>query len=114
MTSEIDVTDLEAVLRRICAQASVESIRVTQHAQQEMAEEDIVLNEVLEAIATGCILENYPEHRRGACCLLSGLTDNGRPLHIVCTTARSVLILITVYEPILPKWITPTQRRRQE
>lgn len=112
MTSEIDVTDLEVVLKRIRAQADVENIRVTQHAQQEMVEENIVLNEVLEAIAAGQILENYPEHRRGACCLLNGLTKNGRPLHIVCTTARPILIIITVYEPKPPKWITPVQRRR--
>jgi hypothetical protein len=110
---EIDVTDLETVLEQIRAQADVENIRVTQHAQQEMVEEDIILDEVLEVIATGQILENYPEHRRGACCLLSGLTRNGRPLHIVCTTARPALIIITAYEPKPPRWITPTQRRRR-
>jgi hypothetical protein len=56
-------------------------------------------------------LENYPEHRRGACCLLSGFTHGGRRIHIVCTTARPVLIIITVYEPRPPKWVTPTRRR---
>ena len=110
--NEVDVTDLEAVLERIRAQTERENIRVTQHAQQGMVEEDIMLDEVLEAIATGQILENYPQHRRGGCCLLNGLTFGGRPLHIVCTTARPVLIIITVYEPKPPKWITPTQRRR--
>ena len=102
---------LKAVLEQMRAQADVENIRITQHAQQEMAEEDITLDEVLEAIATGQVLENYPEHRRGACCLLNGLTKKGRPLHIVCTTVRPVLIIITVYEPKPPKWTTPTQRR---
>lgn len=109
---ETDVTDLEAVLERLRAQASVEDIRVTQHAQQEMVEEDIALNDVFEAIARGQILEDYPEHRRGPRCLLYGLTQDGRPLHIVCTTARPVLVIITVYEPKPPRWITPTQRRR--
>jgi hypothetical protein len=110
--SEIDTTDVEAVLRRIRVQAAAENIRITQHAQREMVEEDITFDEVLEAIATGQILENYPEHRRGACCLLNGFTHEGRPLHIVCTTTRPMLIIITVYEPKPPKWITPTQRRR--
>lgn len=108
---KFDVTDLEAVLERIRAQAELEDIRITQHAQQEMVEEDIMLDEVLQAIATGKILENYPEHRRGACCLIYGITQNDRPLHIVCTTAQPVLIIITVYEPKPPKWVTPTQRR---
>ena len=109
--SEFNVINLEAVLERIRAQAEAEDIRITQHAQQEMVEEDIILDEVLQAIATGKILENYPEHRRGACCLVYGITQNDRPLHIVCTTAQPVLIIITVYEPKPPKWVTPTQRR---
>ncbi|MFQ6035063.1 MAG: DUF4258 domain-containing protein [Sedimentisphaerales bacterium] len=106
------MANLKAALEQIRAQADVENIRITQHAQQEMAEEDITVDEVFEAIATGQILENYPEHRRGACCLLNGFTKKGRSLHIVCTTVQPVLIIITVYEPKPPKWITPAQRRR--
>ncbi|MGH2355962.1 MAG: DUF4258 domain-containing protein [Chloroflexota bacterium] len=98
-------------LERIRAQAADENLRVTQHAQQEMAEEEITLDEVLEAIASGQILEDYPEHRRGACCLLGGSTRDGRQSHVVCTTSRPVLIIIPVYEPRPPKWVTPTQRR---
>lgn len=103
---------MEAVPDRIRDQAVADNIRVTQHAQQEMVEEDIALAEVSEAIIAGQILENYPEHRRGSCCLLYGITRGGRPLHVVCTTARPVLIIITVYEPKPPKWITPTRRRQ--
>jgi hypothetical protein len=108
---EVDVTDLEAVLERIYAQAATENIRITQHAQQEMVEEDITLDKVLQAMARGHILENYPEHRRGIGCLLNGLTQKSRPLHSACTTARPGLIIITVYEPKPPKWMTPTQTR---
>ncbi len=100
------------MIERIRAQAAAENIRITQHAQQEMVEEDITLDEILQAIATAQVLENYPEHKRGSCCLLYGVADDGRPVHIVCTTAQPVLIVITVYEPGLPKWVTPTQRRR--
>jgi len=110
--NQIDTTDLESALRRIRTQAATENIRITQHAQQEMVEEDITFDQALEAIAVGQILENYAEHRRGACCLLCGSTQAGRSIHIVCTTARPILIIITVYEPKPPKWITPTQRRR--
>ena len=112
--NDVDPKNLETVLAEVRAQADMENIRVTQHAQQEMIEEDITLNQVLEAITTGQILENYPEHRRGTCCLLYGRTQSHRPLHIVCTTTQPMLIIITVYEPKTPKWITPTQRRSQQ
>ena len=109
--NESGKVNLEMIVERIRAQATVENIRITQHAQQEMAEENITLDEALQAIATAQILENYPEHKRGPCCLLNGVTDNERPVHVVCTTAQPVLIIITVYEPKPPRWVTPTQRR---
>lgn len=99
-------------LQQIQTQAASATIRLTQHAQQEMVEEEISLDEVLESISTGQILENYTEHRRGACCLLGGTIRQDRPLHVVCTTANPILIIITVYEPKPPRWITPTERGR--
>jgi hypothetical protein len=96
----------------IRVQARTNNIRVTQHAQQEMTEEQVSLDEVLEAVSQGNILEKYPQHRRGACCLVCGFTRSGRALHVVCTTTLPFLIIITVYEPTLPKWITPLQRRQ--
>ncbi|HEV2854587.1 MAG TPA: DUF4258 domain-containing protein [Thermoanaerobaculia bacterium] len=106
----MDTQDPEATLQRLIDQVDREALRVTQHAQEEMTEEDIALEDALEAIRSGTILENYPEHRRGSCCLVSGYTRQGRPLHVVCTTAQLLLIVITVYEPKPPKWETPTRR----
>ena len=109
--SEPEIRDTVVLLERIRLQSREDNFRLTEHAQKEMAEEDIVLSEVQEAIAQGMIIENYPEHRRGACCLVHGFTQRNRPIHIVCTTEQPILIIITVYEPKPPKWITPTQRR---
>ena len=109
--SEVNVHGPEEVRGRIRSQAARGDIRITQHAQQEMTEEGIALDELIQALAAGEILENYPEHRRGACCLVHGRTVNGRDLHSVCTTFQPVLIVITVYEPKAPRWRTPTERR---
>jgi len=102
----------EVLRERIQRFAAAEEIRITQHAQQEMVEEGISLAEVFETIRDATILENFPEHRRGSCCLICGQTGAGRPLHAVCTTAQRVLILITVYEAKPPKWKSPTERRQ--
>jgi len=100
-----------AALARVQAQAAAREIRITLHGQDEMLDESIALQEVLDAIEVGQILEDYPDHRRGPCCLVHGITRAGRQLHVVCTTAQPVLVIITVYEPKPPKWVTPTQRR---
>ena len=102
-----------SMLNRIRSQAHTGNVRLTLHAQQKMTEEQISLNEVLEAISEGNVLEDYPDHRREACCLLNRLTRTGRAVHVVCTTDHPTLIIITVYEPSLPKWVTPTRRRQR-
>ena len=98
------------MLEQVRALAAAGQFRLTQHAQQEMAEEAITLGQVLEVVASGRILEAYPEHPRGACGLINGTTLSGRPLHVVCTIGRPLLIIITVYEPKPPKWLTPMER----
>lgn len=108
-----DVFDQEATLEQLKQQAIINNLRVTIHGHQEMVEENITYDSVREAIINGIIIENYPEHQRGPCCLLCGKTHFGRYLHVVCTTSLEIAIIITVYKPKPPKWITPFQRRKQ-
>ena len=56
MSADILLTDIQA-------QATARAVRITDHAREEMEDEAITLAEVLEAIAAGRIIENYPEHR---------------------------------------------------
>ena len=112
--SDENLRDEQAILTEIRKRAKAGNVRLTLHAQQEMIEESIKIADIYQAIASGQILENYPLHQRGACCLLGGQDIQGRNIHIVCTTAQPVLIIITAYLPLPPKWITPTQRGRPE
>ncbi len=100
------------IARIIQEQARDESLRITQHGQQELVQEAISLDQLLQALRACQILEDYPEHLRGACCLVLGYTEAERPLHVVCTSSLPILVIITVYEPRPPKWVTPTQRGR--
>ena len=104
--------DVLEILRRIRGKLEGGEFRITQHAQQEMVEEGITLGDVIEAISNGTVLEDYPQHRRGPCCLIVGETADRRPLHVVCTTDLPVVIVITTYEPRPPKWVTPSRRRQ--
>jgi hypothetical protein len=95
---------------RIREQAAARAIRLTLHAHQEMVEEGITVNDLHTSLEEGILLENYPDHRRGPCCLVCGQADSGRFVHIVCTTELPDLVIITVYEPKPPKWETPFKR----
>jgi ribosomal protein L17 len=56
--NKINAKNLQAVLERIYSQAKKENVRLTIHAQKEMVDEDITLDEVFEALLTSQILEN--------------------------------------------------------
>ena len=111
MAGIIDIHDSVAVISLLRRQCSVDAIRVTLHAHQEMVEEGISYDAMVEGLSSGKVIENYPEHQRGACCLVCGQDSSGRFLHVCCTTSHQVAIIITVYEPLPPKWATPYQRR---
>lgn len=85
-------------------------LKLTVHAHAEMIEEDITAAELSKCLINCALLENYPDHKRGACCLVCGQGETDRYLHVVCTSDLPELIIITVYEPKFPKWETPYKR----
>jgi len=74
MTQSPGAEDRAKAVERIRVQAASGTVRVTEHAHVEMVEEKISLAEILEAANSAEILENYPTHKRGPCCLLHGVT----------------------------------------
>jgi hypothetical protein len=108
MVDPMDMAAVSALLGR-CAQNS--ALRFTLHAQQEMIDKQIAVADLKEALSAPEIIENYPVHQRGACCLALGQTRTGRFLRVVCTSCLEPVVIITVYEPKGPKWLTAHQRR---
>jgi len=91
--------------------------RFTEHARREMAEEPlrrIGVDDVLQALSTGEIIEEYPADRPYPSCLVLGRTPTGRPLHVVCAPVRAEgrLVVITTYEPDPERWDATLRHRR--
>lgn len=102
------------MIHHIAKHIEAGSIYFTLHARQEMINDKVTVEELLDALRNGQVIENYPNHKRGPCCLVSGKTFMERFLHIVCTTDLPELVIITVYKPSPPKWITPDIRGVKE
>jgi hypothetical protein len=75
----------------------------------------IHLEEVLQIIETGEIIEQYLDDTPYASCLLLGYTRSGRPLHLVCApvSAEERLIVITTYQPDPIRWELDLRRRKR-
>lgn len=106
----VDILESDLAVTWVRAHADKRLVRVTQHAQEEMADEEVLLDDLLTALGAPELLENYPDHRRGACGLFLGFSQTRRPLHVVCTTEGEMLVIITVYEPRRPKWVDARTR----
>jgi hypothetical protein len=88
------------------------SYRYTVHGARQRIERRLPGDEIEAAIQSGEIIEDYPEHHYGPCCLILGFTNAGKALHLVCSR-RSVVDIITVYEPDPAEWEPDLRTRKR-
>lgn len=88
----------------------------TIHALDQMNAENelITTDEVRDVVSNGEIIEDYPEDKRGHSCLMFGVSNKKRPVHVVCTPKEDYLAIITVYIPSLEKWEADLKTRRKK
>jgi len=91
--------------------------RFSDHARREMEAEPfgvIRVDEVLQALQAGEIIEEYPHDEPYPSCLVLGRTAAGRLLHVVCAPVATEqrLIIITTYQPDPARWDSEFRRRR--
>jgi len=84
----------------------------SKHALDQSILRKISLQELQDVIASGEIIEDYPEDKYGPSCLVLGFTKKGRPLHAQCSyPSRPLVKIITLYEPDPAQWIDFRVRR---
>ncbi len=84
---------------------------MSQHARVRAGKRMISDIDVIIALMSGEIIEDYPDDPRGASCLVLGHTPENRPIHIVCSQDSSgSIVIVTVYEPEPPKWVDKRTR----
>lgn len=103
--------DLAHHMAQIARAVANGNYRYTVHGAQQRIARRIRRDEIEDAIASGEIIEHYPWHRYGPACLILGRTGQGRPLHMLCSV-RSVVDIITVYEPDPAEWAADLRTRR--
>ncbi len=84
------------------------------HALERCVERRISPEEIREAILSGEIIEDYPEHKYGPCCLIYGTTKKDRILHVQCSLGP--VWIITAYDPTLnpEEWDRDFKRREEK
>lgn len=86
--------------------------RYTIHGAKQRITRRIKRREIEQAIKSGEIIEDYPEHYYRPACLLLGKTAKGKNLHILCSV-QEIVDIITVYQPDLIEWEADLRTRRK-
>ena len=90
-----------------------EQFELSKHAVDQSIIRQIRLHEIVEAIKSGQIIEDYPNDKYSPSCLICGLTKIGRMIHIQSSYPSRLLVkIITVYEPDPTKWNNDFTLRR--
>ncbi len=99
---------LEEILQKIDAN----EFEFSRHAVDQTIIRRISVQEVREAFASGEVIEDYPDDKYGPSCLIYGATAEARRLHVHCSyPSRSLVKVITLYEPDPARWIDFRKRR---
>ncbi len=92
---------------------AADQFEFSKHAVDQSILRLILLQEIREAIENGEVIEDYPDDKYGPSCLVCGFTRSQRPIHVHCSyPSRSIIKIITLYEPDIQRWDDNFTRRR--
>ena len=103
-----------SIIDEIRHKITTDRFEFSRHAVDQSIIRRISVQEVRDAIATGKVIEDYPEDKYGPSCLIYGTTTAGRAIHLQCSyPSRPLVKIITLYEPDPDRWIDFKTRRQK-
>ena len=90
----------------------LDNISITQHAFKRLRERKITIDDIINGIKSGEIIEDYPDDYPYPSCLVLGFSLNDTHIHIVCGVGDNKLWLISAYFPTLDLWENDYKTRK--
>lgn len=97
-------------LKGICF---LENIEITLHAAKRLEERGILLDDIINCIKSGKIIEQYPDDYPFPSCLILGLSIKNQFLHVVVGSNLETLWIVTAYYPDSEKWESGFEIRKE-
>ncbi len=98
------------LIRRLC---NNRNILFSVHSLERLQERGIYRKDIVNAIITGEIIEQYPDDFPYPSCLIFGTTTNNEYLHVVCGCNSEIIKIITAYYPTTDKFESDLKTRKE-
>jgi hypothetical protein len=101
------------IIKRLVARREV---RISEHRYDELAEDNILVTEVVSGVIDGQVVEDYPGYPKGPCVRVLQRDRAGEPVHVVWGIPKDQefpAVLVTAYRPDPEKWTPDFTHRRK-
>jgi hypothetical protein len=105
---------MSETLHRVQALVQRGEVEVSKHGLQELADDDILLEDAIAGVANAKSVEDYPGFHKGPSVLVLQRDPADRPIHVLWGIERETTtpaVLVTAYRPDPGRWSKDYTRR---
>jgi hypothetical protein len=107
---------MSQTLQQIRELVARREIQVSDHGYDELAEDNIFIDDIVAGIDGAVVVEDYPTYHKGPCVLVLQHDGQEQPIHVlwgIPKNTTSPAVVVTAYRPDPERWSEDLLRRKR-